>query len=93
MSSEDPEWSKRVDFDAFNTIDELIEHIDSEIQLLRPLHLRRMNLIKVSHSKGESCSNLLTLLKAGGAHCARQLLEGSPLQNINSYYIVFWGDF
>ena len=29
----------------------------------------------------------------GGAHCARQLLEGSPRQNINTYYIVFWGDF
>ena len=71
MSSVDPEWSKIVDFEAFNTIDQLIEQIDSEIQLLRPLHLRRMNLIKISHSKGESCSNLL-----------RRFMEGAKVSDL-----------
>ena len=52
MSAIDTEWSERVDFDAFNTIDELIGQFDAEMQLLKPLHLRRMNRVKITHTKG-----------------------------------------
>ena len=65
LSAVDTEWSKRVDFEAYNSIEELIGQIDAEIQLLRPLHLRRMNLIKITHSKGETRFNLLRRFMEG----------------------------
>ena len=71
MSTVDAEWSKRVDFEAFNTIDELIDQFDAEMQLLKPLHLRRMNLIKITHTKDESCRNLL-----------RRFMEGAKVSDL-----------
>ena len=71
LSAVDAELSRRVDFDAFNTIEELIGQIDAEMQLLRPLHLRRINLIKITHNKGETCSNLL-----------RRFMEGAKVSDL-----------
>ena len=42
LSAVDAEWSRRVDFDAFNTVEELIGQIDAEMQLLRPLREREL---------------------------------------------------
>ena len=53
LSCVEPEWSKRIDFENFLSIEDLLDKFDSEIQLLQPLHLRRINLIKISSTKGE----------------------------------------
>merc|ERR1712121_561837 len=62
LSCVEPVWSKLISFDGFDSIDELLEAFDKEIQLLQPLHLRRIALLKVTSNKGEKASALMTKL-------------------------------
>ena len=39
-------WSKRISFDGYDSIADLLDKFDQEIQLLQPLHLRRIALLK-----------------------------------------------
>ena len=67
----EPGWTKRIKFDDFVDINALLEKFDSEIQLLQPLHLRRITLIKIQSSKGEKASMLM-----------RRLLEASKVADL-----------
>ena len=67
----EPGWSKRISFDQYNTIETLLDRFDEEIQLLQPLHLRRITLIKIASSRGEKASILM-----------RRLIEASKVADL-----------
>merc|ERR1711888_225900 len=60
-----------IDFEGFHSIEDLLDKFDSEIQLLKPLHLRIINLIKITSSKGEKGSTLM-----------RRLIESSKVADL-----------
>ena len=64
-------WSKRISFDQYNSIGDLLDRFDEEIQLLQPLHLLRITLIKIASSRGEKASILM-----------RRLIEASKVADI-----------
>ena len=52
-------WSKSITFESYDSITELLGKFDEEIQLLQPLHLRRITLLKITSSRGEKASVLM----------------------------------
>ena len=62
LSCIESECSKRNNFEGYTTIEDLFAKIDAEIQLLQPLHIRRIILIKITSSKMEKSSTLLRRL-------------------------------
>ena len=64
-------WSKRISFDQYSSIEALLDRFDEEIQLLQPLHLRRITLLKIASSRGEKASVLM-----------RRLLEASKVADL-----------
>ena len=55
-------WSKRISYDSYDSITDLLGKFDKEIQLLQPLHLRRIALLKITSSRGEKASVLISKL-------------------------------
>ena len=52
-------WSKKITFESYTSIGDLLEKFDEEIQLLQPLHLRRITLLKITSSRGQKANVLM----------------------------------
>ena len=61
----DQEWKRRVDYSLFTNIEDLLGSMYREMNILNPVHLRRITLLKTSFKKGEKASELLKRLNEG----------------------------
>ena len=61
----DNEWKRRLDYSLYTNVDDLLTSMDEEMNILNPVHLRRITLLKTTFKKGEKCSELLGRLNDG----------------------------